>query len=126
MPQIKPRMVQEFRPSDDQCDHEWELDCGSGQNYVDMDINRRQKAHQEKANKGEVPHRRLTGDVDLRAQCRNCDTAIWFIQYAVCGSNTGSPYLCRECDEIKENCYCEYCIECDEVECFCDISEEDD
>jgi hypothetical protein len=105
--------------NEDQCDHEWEVDNGSGDNTVDMFVNERQKKWDIKVKAGQASYSRFLGDTDLRMECNRCQTAIWVIQYAVCQSNTGSPYACDDCHEVKDDCYCEYCVECDEEESCC-------
>jgi len=106
--------------NEEQCDHRWEVDNGSGYNTVDMSVNERQKRWDIKVKAGEQQYRRVLGDTDLRMECKDCQTAIWVIQYAVCQSNTGVPYVCDDCAETKDNCYCEYCEECDRrTECVC-------
>ena len=105
--------------NEEQCDHRWEVDNGSGYNTVDMSVNERQKRWDIKVKAGEQQYRRLLGDTDLRMECKDCETAIWVIQYAVCQSNTGVPYVCDDCNEVKDDCYCEYCEECNEEASYC-------
>ena len=117
-------MKKEFRTdNEEQCDHEWEVDSGSGYNVVDMHVNERQAKWDIKVKAGEEKHRRLLGETDLRMECRLCETAIWVMQYAVCQTNTGSPYVCDNCDEIEGECICVYCEECDEESDDCECKE---
>ena len=117
-------MKKEFRMNrEEQCDHEWEVDNMSGYNVVDMHVNEKQAKWDIKVKAGEEQHRRLLGETDLRMECRTCETAIWVVQYAVCQTNTGSPYVCDNCDEIEGECICVYCEECDEESDNCECKE---
>jgi hypothetical protein len=120
-------MKKEFRTDMEQeCNHQWEVDNGSGYNTVDMSINEKQAKWDIKVKAGEAKHRRLLGNTDLRMECRICETAIWVVQYAVCKNNRGNPLLCDDCDEIEGECICVYCEECDEAsdDCVCKEEEE--
>jgi len=109
---------------EDQCNHEWEVDSGSGYNVVDMGINERRKRWDDMVKAGEQQYRShaVLGYPDLRMECKHCNTGIWVVQYAVCDSNTGNPYVCDDCGQTEDDCYCEYCEVCDEEtedNCLC-------
>jgi hypothetical protein len=97
------------RPSADwesdykECDHEWSLDEGSGMNTV----------------KG--PWGTYGDLLELRMECRICDTAIWVKQTEVCDSNKGHPLSCVHCHESEPKCECLWCDDCDghKDDCIC-------
>ena len=56
-------MKKEFRTDMEQeCNHQWEVDNGSGYNTVDMSINEKQAKWDIKVKAGEAKHRRLLGN----------------------------------------------------------------
>ena len=107
-------MKKEFRG--EECEHEWEVDSGSGDNTVDMYLGNGVRL--------DCNHMK-TGNTNLRMQCELCDTAIWVVQYAVCSTNTGSIMICNVCEESEANCDCKYCTTCDEEEDDCECEDDE-